>query len=287
MTGFTADWLKLREPLDERARAVELTWGFGRALPAHPLLIDLGSGTGSSVRHLANRLGRPQQDWALIERDMALMTRAPAELKRWGEKSGLLVTEKRRGLRISGDELDLSIDMRILDLNARLSDLDLGVRDGVTANALFDLVSRRWLELFAAELGAAGYPPLLATTIVDGRLFFAPEDPQDDLIRSLFTLHQQRDKGFGPALGGDAPLALVELVRDGGYRIDTARSDWRVGARNRTAQLYLLSGYETACTEQDPDSAELIAGWAKRRREQAAEGTLDITVGHADILAHR
>jgi hypothetical protein len=57
MSGFSAQWLDLREPVDHRSRNVEL----GRRLARHfegwrPItVVDLGCGTGSNLRATAPR----------------------------------------------------------------------------------------------------------------------------------------------------------------------------------------------------------------------------------------
>ena len=62
MSGFTGEWLALREPADIAARSQELTSFVRDALESRARLeiVDLGSGTGSNVRYLAPRLPSPQ-----------------------------------------------------------------------------------------------------------------------------------------------------------------------------------------------------------------------------------
>ena len=54
MSGFSAEWLALREPIDARARAAELilplsTW---RANTGRIRVLDLAAGTGTNLRFL-------------------------------------------------------------------------------------------------------------------------------------------------------------------------------------------------------------------------------------------
>jgi len=284
---FALDWLRLREPLDEQARAIELTWALGRALPSQPLLMDLGCGTGSNLRQLALRLGATRQEWTLIDKDRKLLTKAPGEMTRWAGRNGWAVREERRALRIEHEDLQIRAEMRSYDLAGDLTGLAFGTVDGVTANALFDLVSRTWLDRFIGELAANGYPPLLATLIVDGVVRFTPDDPDDGFVLERFHADMGRDKGFGPALGPAAPATMVDLLRRAGYRLEGGRSDWRIGPKQRAAHAALIDGYAAAAAAVDPAATDRITAWAERRRGAINEKVATLTVGHMDLLALR
>ena len=87
MSGFSAQWLDLREPVDHRSRNVEL----GRRLARHfegwrPItVVDLGCGTGSNLRATAPLLG-PDQSWTLVDYDQALLDAAGERLDRLGRR---------------------------------------------------------------------------------------------------------------------------------------------------------------------------------------------------------
>src|SRR5258707_11635990 len=74
----------------------------------------------------------------------------------------------------------------------------------VTASALLDLVSERWLRELASACRSHGAAALFALTY-NGRSACTPVEPEDDHVRQLFNTHQRRnDKGFGIAAGPDA-----------------------------------------------------------------------------------
>ena len=89
MTGFTADWLALREPADRRARNRELV----RDLTAwrrdlrELAVVDLGAGTGAALRYLAPRLGG-EQTWLLLDHDAALLGLVEARTSDWARENG-------------------------------------------------------------------------------------------------------------------------------------------------------------------------------------------------------
>src|SRR5690606_24275826 len=119
-----------------------------------------------------------------------------------------------------------------------------------------------------------------------GNLAFRPTMPTDGLVRSRFAAHQQRDKGFGPALGGGASSALASLLRRQGHTVAVRRSSWLPSAPADIALIgHLLTGIAQAATEQDPPSATAIAVWLAQRCEQLAAGSLRVAVGHRDVMA--
>ena len=85
MSGFSGDWLSAREPVDLRARNATVRDAFLTHLavrkgsdPTRPLvLLDLGAGTGATLRALAPHIAAPQA-WRLAEHDPALIARARA-----------------------------------------------------------------------------------------------------------------------------------------------------------------------------------------------------------------
>jgi trans-aconitate methyltransferase len=132
-THFDAGWLQLREPIDHRSRAPGLEHRLMAALAgtARLSVLDLGSGCGSNLRHLAPRLDRPQH-WTLLDHDRGLLDQARQSLP---DLEGLTTTT------------------RCLDL-ADPSTLDLPRPDLVTASAWLDLVSADWIDGFAACLSS-------------------------------------------------------------------------------------------------------------------------------------
>ncbi len=60
MSGFSAEWLKLREPYDLRARNAAVLDTVFNLLAGQPsvVLVDLACGTGSTFRALSPRIRR-------------------------------------------------------------------------------------------------------------------------------------------------------------------------------------------------------------------------------------
>ena len=210
MGEFESDWLALREAADVLARSSRLTRAIADRFPedAELLVLDIATGTGANVRYLAEHLP-PRQSWVLVDRDPVLLAELPMCMRSWGvprgleiagEGDSLLVTGARLMCRLARSRRDLATDMEGGD-----GDIFAG-RNLVTASALLDLVSERWLRAFASRCRHSCAAVLLALTY-DGRIRCSPEEPEDETIRALVNAHQQTDKGFGAALGATANSA--------------------------------------------------------------------------------
>lgn len=267
MTGFSAEWLSLREAADTRARDASLTMHVAQAAHQHsqPRFIDLACGTGANVRYLAPRIGGEQQ-WLLVDSDGALLERASA----LAEKADAVATCR--------------VDTRHLNLATHLHALDFTPSTIVTASALLDLVSDRWLVQLVDHCRAGGCAALFALSY-DGRITLTPPDADDNWIRQLVNLHQLGDKGFGPALGPRAGQRAGELFREAGYQVYTANSDWHLQPGERRLQESLLEGWVGAAMEVAPNDADRCRHWLARRLAQVSNGSSRAIIGHVDVLA--
>lgn len=291
--AFTADWLRLREPADRAARdtaaaAMGEPWlaalrGTDRPQPARAAavrrVIDLGCGTGASLRYLAPRLGGAQH-WQVFDRDDALLQAWPATMADWAGREGHRVELNGTALRIEGAGFCATVERQRLDLAHDLDAVPLAGTDLLCATALIDLVSRAWLADLIGRARQAATRLSLALA-VDGRIEWDPALPGDTAVASTFARHQGRDKGFGPALGAQAPQVGHELLADAGYAVMAARSDWQLPGG--PLQAALLAGMAAAAHEQDPTAAPATEAW-RRLRAAALERTC-LRVGHVDLVA--
>jgi len=257
MSGFSAEWLALREPADAAARAPRVTQAIADATCGRtPLRVaDLGCGTGSNMRYLASRLPQPQA-WRLLDHDAALLATART-----------LVPQ--------------AVETRVADLR----DLEPSAFEGcdlVTASALLDLVSEAWVRRFASLCRDAGAVVLVVLNY-DGRTECTPADADDDVVRELVNTHQRSDKGFGPALGPDSGPRTAQALADAGYRVVVEKSDWVVGPDQADLQRQLIAGWADAAVELAPVEAGRIRAWQSRRLAHVDAGTSTVRVGHDDV----
>ncbi|MDQ8730275.1 SAM-dependent methyltransferase [Bradyrhizobium sp. LHD-71] len=261
MSGFSAEWLALREPLDLRARNRSVLNAVAAAFQDRPELaiVDLGSGTGATVRTLSGRLPK-QQRWKLVDDDPVLLAEAFATAP-----------------------AGVSVETQEFDLNGDVGSLLDGV-DLVTASALMDLVSEPWLANLAAAVAARSLPVYVALTY-DGRVGFSAFDPVDAQVISAVNAHQRRNKGFGLALGPGAATSAERIFRAFGYSFLQGQSDWIAEASDTRFLVELLDGWRQAADEMGEMPPGALEGWFTRRREAVEAGQLTLSVGHVDFFA--
>jgi SAM-dependent methyltransferase len=281
-----SDWLRLREPADFAARSEALTRAVVETAPAgEPIrVLDLGTGTGSNVRYLCERLRRKQQ-WLAVDRSAALLAELPERLASWGVARGCETWIEPGRCVLLGPQLECDVETRQQDLGI-LDDHEMfSGRHLVTASALLDLVSESWLRALAAHCHAEGATALFAITY-NGQFTCTPEEPLDNTVRDLMNRHQKTDKGLGgPAQGPEAAASAERCFVDLGYRVRRESSNWRLGPAEGDVMRLLIDGWAQAAAEMAPEQATAIARWRTRRLEHVAAGRSRVVVGHYDFAA--
>jgi SAM-dependent methyltransferase len=275
---FSADWLTLREPFDHAARSIVLARRLADRLPARPRLIDLGAGTGSLFRFLAPIIGRGQ-DWIVVDADAALLDDAFGRTAAWARRRGFAATAPNDVLHVVTPQGLWRMQSMQRDLTSPL--LQAAEADAVVCSALLDLVSAAWLHRLLAPLDV----PFLGCLTVDGRDAWLPHHPSDAGVRTAFRRDQQRDKGFGPALGSAAPSAALRALAARGFAAYSAAADWLVPRTALRMQRALIEGTASAARAAAPAQHRAIADWQEVRLRQAMGARLAIRIGHRDILA--
>jgi hypothetical protein len=263
VSGFTAEWLALREPHDlaARNRAVldAVTRSFSSAASLH--VVDLACGSGSTIRALHAHLPA-RQHWDLVDHDTDLLT---------------LACNHHR-------DKDITLNAVHLDLGRNVEAALGSTVDLITISALLDLVSRKWLDQFLREI-AARHLPLYAALTYDGCTDLSPSDPFDGQIVSAVNAHQLTDKGFGPALGPSAPRAAIAGLKALGYRVVDGQSDWTLQPDDRQFQNEMLEGWASATRDMGTLREPEIAAWLSRRKAMISKGISSMRVGHVDFFA--
>ena len=267
MSGFSEDWLDYREPVDRRSRDQGLLGLLSARLSGKPVrVLDLGAGTGSNLRALAPFLGEDQK-WTLVDNDLKLLLSAIRKLNAKRISSWEAMIEDS-GLQIALIERNLACPLRADELQG----FSL-----VTASALFDLYSKEAIKDLVdslAELNIGFYTSLT----YNGLQSWEPSHNADDEIIKAFLLHQQRDKGFGPAAGSNATAVLIEAFTARGYIVETADSPWILGTADIELLKLLESGIVQAVRETDEVSTKTLDDWKSIERTRAM-------VGHTDLIA--
>jgi hypothetical protein len=307
MDNSLSSWLQLREPADAVARSSSLTRLIADALAGHvesgflgrrsrgsgeggsrtriePVrVLDLATGAGANLRYLAPHLPHLQH-WLVVDRDPTLLKLLPGLTASWAAAREYDAQTHATGCDIRGERLECHVETRQLDLGS-LPDTDIFAgRHLVTASALLDLASERWLEELAERCRTAGAAVLLTLTYT-GRSTCSPPEPEDDVVRDLLNRHQHRDKGLGGvAAGPDAASDAVRCLTTAGYHVRTEPSDWSLGPAEHELQRCLIEGWTDVATQMGFDPAT-VARWQDRRLAHLEAGRSRIVVGHLDIAA--
>jgi len=276
MSGFSPDWLALREPADHAARNPQVLAAVGSAFSDRQSLsvIDLGCGAGSNLRGSYNALPA-RQHWTLVDADPRLLSVARRKLAEWADAA----QEQGEELVLRKGDKTLTVDFRQADLTKDLEWVLGWQPDLVTAAALFDLASARWLERFVASLVSMRLP-LYTVLTYDGRESWQPTHPEDQRMLTAFHHHQHGDKGFGSAAGPDATEALAQAFRKAGCAVTVGESPWQLGAAQSDLVRELAAGIAAAVTETGHVSPEAVASWL-----EAKQGAASVRIGHQDLWA--
>jgi SAM-dependent methyltransferase len=307
MSGFSSEWLSMREPIDHRSRnsgiKSQVSKYFSHFLvsPDQPLrVLDLGCGTGSNLRAVANLL--PDfQHWTLMDHDLNLLHAAREALQQWGdvelldsgvelegldqvpssvsslsshqtqgEPKPMLLKYSGKTLKIEFCQIDLAIDIE--HLLGRSFDL-------VTAAAFFDLVSESWIKRFCENLQTAFYTALTYNGVEQ----WLPSCHVDGDVLRAFHQDQKSDKGFGIATGPKATEVLVAYLKVNQFVSEVASSPWVLEGRNDLALIESLAkGSAQAVRRTGVLEESVIQQWTERNR---AIDTCEI--GHFDLWAYK
>jgi hypothetical protein len=264
MSSFSIAWLDLREPADFSARdkslvKTALDWLGQKEDPISPdrILVDLGAGTGSTLRALS-KLGARNLVWRLVDMDGELLDEA---LKRHGKQ-----------WLIEDYQADLNI----------VNELPLTGANILTASALFDLVSQAFCDALIARLDPRKTALYIALNY-DGTTTWSPAHPLDEAVLNAFNKDQLRDKGFGPALGPNATDYVKDQLHNAGYTVQLAPSPWQLTGQQQPLINELISGIANAVAEGFGIGPTALEDWKQFRLQHSATGTC--RVGHWDLLA--
>ncbi|AXS39342.1 SAM-dependent methyltransferase [Breoghania sp. L-A4] len=264
MSGFSTEWLSLREPLDARARnpgILASAAALCAQIPA-PRITDLASGTGSTLRAMQPVLPA-DQIWRLTDHDRTLVAAAHA--------------------RAQAEFPELAVETLQVDLAHGVEPLLDDPVDLLTTSAFLDLVSAEWLDGLVAAV-AARRVPFYAALTYDGRISCHPEHPLDETVRGAVNKHQYGDKGFGPALGPRAVLQAVKRFEAAGFSVAFAPSDWDAEPADTAFQEALVRGWAQAALDMGIPAGD-AADWQAARLAAITGGTSRIIVSHHDFLA--
>ncbi len=249
--SFSPDWLALREPVDCAARDSALLSRAAAIAGPDAIVLDLGSGTGSTARAFRHAICA-SWTWRFLDGD-----------------AGLLDIAKTRH---PGSEC---VTMNLRDID----DLPLDGVGLVTASALLDLMPYAWMCQLAERLSRANIP-FYAALNYDGQMQWTPASDFDQSITQSFNDHQQTDKGIGPAMGPKSGQLAAQALSEHGFEVALAQSPWQIASQDDELHSQLIAGIGDAADEL---GNELASAWVAKRTAQVA--TTCAIIGHTDVLA--
>jgi SAM-dependent methyltransferase len=207
LENFDPDWLALREPVDHAARSRRLEELLVPALAGRSSLriVDLGAGSGSTLRHLAPRLASlgvsAPQDWLLVDHDEHLLQRA-------------LATPVTAAASVRTARADLGDPGALREV---LSGADL-----VVGSALLDVLPEPVAEVLLDCLSALQPRPavLFVLTVTGGA---SVDPPAPAAVAARFDA-DQRSHGLGP----DASEFVAAGFAARGWTVHRAATLWRL-----------------------------------------------------------
>lgn len=262
----SADWLRLREAEDARARSARLARGIPALLPDGPVTVhDLGSGTGAMMRWLAPALPGPQT-WVLHDWNADLTAQAA-----------------RGAAPVDRDGAPVAIRARVGEI-ARLTAADLGGASLVTASALLDVLTAREAHAIVDACLGAGAPALLSLSVT-GEVDLRPWDARDIRVARAFNAHQRRQVDDRRLLGPYAAPIVRGLFERAGHRVRTALTAWRLDDRDPLLLAEWFDGWVGAAEEQSPALRDQLGDYRALREGQLRRAELSAIVYHLDLLA--
>ncbi len=288
MTGFSSQWLSLREPADHRARNAVLCQEVCRYFEQHSDLgkseqsalniTDLGCGTGSNLRALAESFPA-HQHWTLIDYDPDLLNAARIALEDWADEVTAQhgVIEKNPPLRFLKNSKQITVHFMQVDLAKNIESVLAGKANLVTAAAFFDLVSPAWITRFCQSLKV----PLFTVLTYDGIEKWSPAHFADQPVLEAFHAHQGTDKGFGLSAGPGAIEIIQTQLSARGFKIQLEKSPWLLKAPADQALMQALATGSAAAVGQTQkiSNSDLEAWLSARLQAQTCE------IGHWDLFA--
>ena len=266
MSGFSIEWLNLREVSDHRARDKNLLknavdW-LDNLQTKERVIVDLGSGTGSTIRCLQRFTTQlPSIQWRLVDNDPEVLAEA---IDRYSN--------------------DYSVESFLVDLS-ETQKLPLDSVSMITASALFDLVSENFIhELCQLVKVKNDCRPvgLYSALNYDGCIKWTPSHPLDAAILVNFNTDQRRDKGFGPALGPDASDFLQSQFNVTKFQCLSANSPWLLDSGDYLITESLINGISEVALQTDGLTNSDVLSWKAFRIKNIRTGSCFL--GHTDIL---
>ncbi len=269
-----------------------------------PVILDLGAGTGSTLRRLIDVGFQKSFTYYGLDMDPDLTHAAADNHRELFESRGFVVTSSpnHNDLEASLTAKRKNMDVTIVLLTGNIFDTDFQERfsdtniNTVTANAFFDLVPLGpALRTIKSILRPGGM--LYSTINYDGRTTILPQYENEDFEEKLYSVYDRsmdsRATYDGEVGGHRCGSKMYGALEAEGYRIvGYGNSDWSIfpwGDEYRNDEKVFLTSlvrmiYDEALQHPELDRNELDS-WFQLRNRQLETARLSLFVHQSDQLA--
>ena len=272
-----ADFLQAKFALDERSLNREVRAAFLDALHSLPQIhcLDVGAGTGATLRRLLNSELAPPLSLTALDRDLGLLDIARQEAEGW------LKNKRLTAIRFAVDEVKDHRPDRLYNV--------------ITAHAFLDLAPLpQALRLFAAWLQPGGY--LYASINYDGDTTLLPVYDDADFEARLLehynhTMEQRRVDGQATG-GAYCGRRLHGLLPEYGFDILAhGSSDWNITpflGEYRDGDAVCLKALLEMIYGEGQRSGQFhhdqLDRWRENRLRLLQQRRLELTIRQLDLL---
>jgi SAM-dependent methyltransferase len=295
------DYLDAKYGLDERSLNPDVRAAFLASLRSHTTLklLDLGAGTGSSLRRLLDAELHANLDITLVDKEPALLEAARQEGAKMLARREYEVTLVEGGIEAWRGKQTLLIRTVAADL-AHFEPARAGQYDAIIAHALMDLLPPRLMaQRIARWLAPAGL--FYATLNYDAGTTLFPVWAEGGLEKAILANYDgsmdRRELPFGdePSAGAESGRKLHGALHAQGFDVLAyGSSDWSItpfcDCYRQQDAVCLLALLDMMLEESrrvglfEPAALDL---WYATRRDQIETRQLGMIIHQLDVLAQK
>ena len=278
-------WLEERYPMDAAARNRQLEQTVVESFKGvqRLRLLDVGAGLGANTRYYLE-VFPGDQHWLLVEREPALAVQCRLALAAHAARKGWDCAATSGGLVLQLPRKRVTVELIEGSLLKVDTLVDLDGIDLVTANAVFDTLSRQQFNHFAQSL-ARHRLPLLATLLYRSA-HFEPAEQRDGTYLKLYEQHMIRPRSFGSAMGPACSRYMMAALSNLNMTVSNGKSDWRITSAHPRMMNYMLDFMQQAIGEMILSSTDhgRLKQWVEAKRKQLTLGKVNLFVSHTDLF---
>ncbi|HYE36900.1 class I SAM-dependent methyltransferase [Methylocaldum sp.] len=295
------DYLEAKFALDERSLNPDVKTEFARWVSGQPRVtcLDLGTGTGASVRRLLNLVTEADLHITAVDRDPTLLGIAQERMADLLRHRGFDVSAEPTGIRARQSSHEISIDFVCSDLQHFAPNQAPASFDAVITHAVMDLLPLRTMaERIARWLRPKGL--FYSTINYDGETALFPvyrdEDFESRILALYDTSMEERrvwDENSGGARSG---RRLHRILGETGFEpIAYGSSDWNITPLRRTyyrdrdavCLTALLNMIRDEAIQSGQFPKEALDQWHRERSERLETRELGLIIHQIDVLAEK